>query len=627
MEYAAGGSLHSILSSQLKAKLSPNARLYVTHALVAALEYLHSHHIFHRDVKPENICLWEDWETNPKMILIDFGIASRVAERQSGMLLSKLPGTIPYMADECLRIPQQFTEKSEVFACGVVFLNLLTGRCYWSFDHRTVGEDTVLAHLDESAGPWLANTDAALAALACKCLLKNPDARPTMSNVLTEVARLRDLASADEFLDMSVKNCVQSHNRQSRPSVLPPVVGESRCIVCGRLGSEGVLCINQHFTCSSGSCLEEMVREQLGNPKFKCPSLSCARHFFLIDVYGKIAGDLFGQAVVANTQVEGHVRNEKELANSIAQGVTKALKVELNHLEQSFNGELQRSVGDIVANLSSVYDTNLELSSLKAQVAQLLGIAEGNSRQQAQWKTDLQNLLDKEAVGGQASEEEQKAMKEAVCLLSSKIESLSLSHANGVSLLASGRLQCPRLCLLWPVRSRPGIRSKLSIAKQYQLVFLCAHDRSPITTSVIIKDPKKWLRAATPVIKFSLFSIRVLAAVYGGIPVPSLPDSIVGNSLRDRVDQVLQEMALLLKAEDMASLEKWLSGVANRSDLLDAIARRDGEIPEEAYAALVEEAYKPQNRGWMDEMEIAQRGGSIFAWVKKENAGSWRSAV
>lgn len=46
------------------------------------------------------------------------------------------------------------------------------------------------------------------------------------------------------------------------------------------------------------------------------------------------------------------------------------------------------------------------------------------------------------------------------------------------------------------------------------------------------------------------------------------------------------------------------------------------EISEEAYAMLAIEAYKPENRGWMEEMDIAQKG-SVFAWVKKENVAHW----
>jgi Protein kinase domain len=628
MEYAAGGSLHSILSStELKANLSPNSRLYVAHALVSALEYLHSHNIFHRDVKPENMCLWEDWENNPKMVLIDFGIASRVAERAAGSLLSsRLPGTPTYMADECLRQPQQFTEKSEVFACGVVFVNLLVGDCFLSFDHRTANEDNLLTHLDKSAGPWLANTDRGLAALASQCLSKNPGNRPTISDVLAGLGKLRDVACAEEFVGLSSQKRIQSHNRASRQTILPPLVGDSICVACGKQRAEGILCQKRHFTCSVGSCVEEMVREQLGDRRYKCPSPSCGQHFVLFDFYGKIGGDLYGQAVLAATIYDQNAQIAADLEDTIVRAVTKAMDNKLAQVEQNIKGHTQRNASDIVTRLSAFRDTKLELSSINAHVVSLLAVAEENSRKQDRWKKDLQHLLDKERYGEEASEEEEKELKEAIHHISTKLEKLSLSHASAVSLNASGHLQCPRLCLLWPVRSRRGIRSKLSIADQYQLVFLCAHDRSPIKTSVIIKNPKKWLRKATPFVKFSLFSLRILAAVYG-IPVPFLPDSIVGNNLSNRVDNVLREMALLLEAEDIRSLEEWVEGVSDQRDLIAAIARRDSEISAEAYQALADEAYKPKNCGWKDEMEIAEKDGGVFAWVKKENVQAWKSTV
>jgi Protein kinase domain len=627
VEYAAGGSLHSILSAvELKAKLSPNSRLYVAHALVSALEYLHSHQIFHRDVKPENMCLWEDWEINPKMVLIDFGLASRVAERASGRLLSSFPGTLPYMADECLRHPQQFTEKSEVFACGVVFVNMLAGDCFLSFDHRAVNEDDILMHLDKSAGPWFANTNRGLAALSSQCLSKNPENRPTISDVLSGLDKLRDGACAEEFVGPSMQKRIQSHNRASKLTVLPPHLCTSICVVCGKQRAIGILCEKRHFTCSVGSCLEEMVREQLGDRRYKCPSPSCVKHFVLFDVYGKIGGDLYGQAVLAQNRFDLHARNAADLADTIVHAVTEAMDKKLNQVEWNIKGEIRGNASDIIACLSTVCDTNLELPSINADMVSLLAMAKENSRKQNRWMKERQDVLDKERCGDVESEEDAKKLKEVMGEISTKMSQLSLSLGGGVSLMASGRLQCPRLCLLWPVRSRRGIRSKLSIANEYQLIFLCAHDRSPVKTSVIIKDMKKWVKTAIPVIKFALFTLRVFAAV-GGVVIPALPESITGNDLVDRVDHVIKEIDLLLDADAIRSVEEWVEGVADQQDLIAAISRRASEIPAVAFRAVAEEAYKPKNCGWMDEMEIAEKDGGVFAWVKKGNVQTWRSTV
>jgi Protein kinase domain len=607
MEYAAGGSLHSILSSQdQRSKLFPSSRLYVAHALVAALEYLHANKLFHRDVKPENICLWEGWESNPKMLLIDFGIASRVAERESGTVLSTFPGTIPYMADECLRRPQKFTDKSEVFAAGVVFLNLLTGDCSLSsFDHRDVTKDEIIAHVDYSAGPWLADTEVELAALSRQCLMKNPDSRPTIPYLLTELDRLRRLAGDERYLAPHMRNRIQSHNQLARPSRLPPHVDTFSCVGCGKQRVDGVLCGRYHFTCSSGTCLEEMVREQLGVDRFKCPEPSCSMHFFLIDVYGKVPADLYHQAVLATELVHTNA----DLSNKLAEAV-KVFTNGLDRTERNIKVEIVRASSDaIAAKLGAVHDVKEELSSIIAHLKSLSDSADEISRTRDRLEKEIQDLRSQGRL-------------ENIQEITSRLGDLDLMLVAGISLIASGRLQCPRLCFLLPVQSRRGIQSRLVLANEYQLYFLCAHDRSPVKTSVLIRDPKKWVRKAAPFVRFALFSLRMLVTVYGGIQ--DLPDVIGGNTLQEKMDNVLGEMELLLTPEDIRSIEEWVAGVSDRPELMNAISCREREISEEAYGALVEEAYKPSNRGWKNEMEIGRSKGGSFAWVKKENVGAWK---
>jgi Protein kinase domain len=613
MEYAAGGSLYSILSrSEQKKRLSPRARLYVAEALGAALEYLHANNIFHRDVKPDNMCFWDGWDDNPKMVLIDFGIASRVAESLSGSVLTSCPGTIAYMAEEYLLRSSQFTEKSEVFAVGVVLVNLLIGDCSLTrFDHRTVEQDKMLSHLDTSAGPWLGGTERALSALACRCLMKEPGKRPTVSELLKTVKGLRALACTETLLGPHITSRIHSYNRQSRPSHAPNHLGKTRCALCGIDRVEGAFCKKNHLTCSSGSCLEEMVREQLGAKTFKCPFPRCTKLFQPIDFYGKLSADLYGDVLAATDRVQEKAESVGEMKESILKALREA--------ENSIKEEMRRSATDIGARIAAVHDGSVELASLDKHIKSLLASADENSRQQERLEKELSRLHERRSQGDAHAEDRQKAIME-------RMEKLSLSHAGGVALMASGRLQCPRLCVLCPVRSHRGVRSRFTVASEYQLIFMCAYDKSPVGTSVKIKEPKKWLKKATPLIKYAVFSLRVLATVYGGVPLPSIPDCIVGNSMSERMDHLLKEMEILLEPDDIRRIEEWAYGISDQRRLVDAMSSREKEISEEAYGALVEEAYKPKNRGWMDEMDIGHKDGGIFAWVKKENLSAWKLA-
>lgn len=106
--------------------------------LCAALAYVHSMGIVHRDIKLNNILLTPD----KHVVLSDFGI-SRVIDNQlrknvgvsrtmvSGARTTSrmVVGTEGYMAPEVLR-GEEATPAADVYALGVVFFKLLTGVWY-----------------------------------------------------------------------------------------------------------------------------------------------------------------------------------------------------------------------------------------------------------------------------------------------------------------------------------------------------------------------------------------------------------------------------------------------------------------------------------------------------------------
>ncbi|KAK4590157.1 hypothetical protein RGQ29_020628 [Quercus rubra] len=103
--------------------LTWHLRMKIAVDVARGLEYLHEHShppVVHRDVKSSNILL----DSNFNAKLSDFGLAVTSGTESNNL---KLSGTMDYVAPEYL-LDGKLTDKSDVYAFGVVLLELLTGR-------------------------------------------------------------------------------------------------------------------------------------------------------------------------------------------------------------------------------------------------------------------------------------------------------------------------------------------------------------------------------------------------------------------------------------------------------------------------------------------------------------------
>ena len=126
MELVEGRDLRTRLTSDGPLPEPQAARLVAD--VAGALAYAHSQGVVHRDVKPENILLARD-----RPVLTDFGIARLVASAATsgdGMVL----GTPAYLAPE-LATGSPPSPAVDVYACGVLLYELITGRPPFVADH------------------------------------------------------------------------------------------------------------------------------------------------------------------------------------------------------------------------------------------------------------------------------------------------------------------------------------------------------------------------------------------------------------------------------------------------------------------------------------------------------------
>ena len=120
MENVEGQCLQQIMKYKQGRRFSSEAecaRLFVQ--LMSAIEYMHSMDIAHRDIKLENILIEQRTGT---LKLIDFGFSCLSKEK-----LRVFCGTPSYMSPEIVSKREYYGGPSDIWACGVLLFNLLSG--------------------------------------------------------------------------------------------------------------------------------------------------------------------------------------------------------------------------------------------------------------------------------------------------------------------------------------------------------------------------------------------------------------------------------------------------------------------------------------------------------------------
>ena len=118
MEYLAGGSLRKRIEIGIPEKHA----VEIMRQVASALSNLHNVGILHRDLKPGNIMLRGDGS----IALIDFGLAKRMFPEEELTGSEQIFGTPYYMSPEQGR-GRDVDERSDVYALGVIFYEMLTG--------------------------------------------------------------------------------------------------------------------------------------------------------------------------------------------------------------------------------------------------------------------------------------------------------------------------------------------------------------------------------------------------------------------------------------------------------------------------------------------------------------------
>uniref|UniRef100_A0A6N2L5B1 Protein kinase domain-containing protein n=1 Tax=Salix viminalis TaxID=40686 RepID=A0A6N2L5B1_SALVM len=171
-------------------------RLKIAQDAARGLAYLHEEMDFQlifRDFKASNVLLDDDFNAK----LSDFGLARQGPPEGLGHVSTSVVGTVGYAAPEYVQTGR-LTAKSDVWSFGVVMYELITGRRAVERnlprgEQKLLGwvkpfvSDSKRFHLivdPRLEGQYCIKSAQKLAALANKCLAKQPKSRPKMSEAV-----------------------------------------------------------------------------------------------------------------------------------------------------------------------------------------------------------------------------------------------------------------------------------------------------------------------------------------------------------------------------------------------------------------------------------------------------------
>lgn len=157
MEYVPGTSLRTVIQ---RGPMQAEDATAVLRQVLEALVYAHAQNIIHRDIKPENVLIHERTRTegfaaSGVVKLTDFGLGKTAGASAGSIMYSasiadarNIVGTLQYMAPE-QRDGGEIDGRADLYACGVVLYEMLTGRRPAGLTLPSEENPAVPKHLDE----------------------------------------------------------------------------------------------------------------------------------------------------------------------------------------------------------------------------------------------------------------------------------------------------------------------------------------------------------------------------------------------------------------------------------------------------------------------------------------------
>jgi eukaryotic-like serine/threonine-protein kinase len=195
LEYMEGGSIRDLMDERGKFPVDEAAWI-----LIQSIRGLRAAKAVHRDLKPENLLIGRSsGKTRSNKVVVgdiakgiivkvaDFGLARQLDIGDTRLTNSgQVMGTPVYMSPEQCRSTKKVTERTDIYALGIIFYEMITGKV--PFDGSNA-YDIMRMHVEEE--PKFPRMDKGVRAVIARCLEKSPSKRyPSLFALEKDLAKL-----------------------------------------------------------------------------------------------------------------------------------------------------------------------------------------------------------------------------------------------------------------------------------------------------------------------------------------------------------------------------------------------------------------------------------------------------
>uniref|UniRef100_A0A8D2ISW7 non-specific serine/threonine protein kinase n=1 Tax=Varanus komodoensis TaxID=61221 RepID=A0A8D2ISW7_VARKO len=179
LELIQGGELFDFVAE--KELLTEVEAVGFLQQILLGVAHMHSHRIAHFDLKPENIMLLQKDVPNPKIKIIDFGLAQKLEE---GETFKSLCGTPQYIAPEVINY-EALSPATDMWSIGVITYILLSGMSPFQGETDTETLSNVVSGNYEFEEKYFGQTSDMAKDFIQQLLVKEPGNRMTVVECLS----------------------------------------------------------------------------------------------------------------------------------------------------------------------------------------------------------------------------------------------------------------------------------------------------------------------------------------------------------------------------------------------------------------------------------------------------------